>query len=135
MADIQNKHSVPRVQGRRRRAHALTKPHASTKSWAKTRKRQLPLLPPPVITRRGKTTIRRYRNRSFHRFEEVRGKPVDFIEFYTSGDYHVIEVRFADKTAMHFAIDPGFTVEPGYSDWKTGNRRRIKNWPLISSAT
>jgi len=40
-----------------------------------------------------------------------------------------------DKTAMHFAIDPGFTVEPGYSDWKTGNRRRIKNWPLIRSAS
>ena len=128
MADIQNKHSIPRVQGRSRT-------HALTKRAVKTRKRPLPLLPPPVITRRGKTTIRRYRNRSFHRFEEVRGKSVDFIEFYTSGDYHVVDVRFEDKTAMHFAIEPGFTVEPGYSDWKTGNLRRIKSWPLIRSAT
>src|SRR5262245_66272614 len=101
MAGIQNKHSAPRVQGRSRCARA------ATKLVVKTRKRSLPLLPPPVITRRGKTTIRRYRNRSFHRFEEVRGKPVDLIEFYTSGDYHVVEIRFADKTAMHFAIDPG----------------------------
>jgi hypothetical protein len=128
MADIQNKHSVPRAQGRSRRAHAQTKPAV------KTGKRSLPLLPPPVISRRGKTTIRRNRNRSFHRFEEVKGKPVDFIEFYTSGDYHVVDVRFEDKTAMHFAIEPGFMVEPGYSDWKTGNWRPIKRWPLIRSA-
>jgi len=31
--------------------------------------------PPPVITRRGKTTIRRYRNRSFHRFKRSEANP------------------------------------------------------------
>jgi hypothetical protein len=46
----------------------------------------------------------------------------------------VLDVRFEDKTAMHFAIEPGFMVEPGYSDWKTGNWRPIKRWPLIRSA-
>jgi hypothetical protein len=40
---------------------------------------------------------------------------------------------FQDKTALHFVIDPGFTLETGYADWKTGNWRRIKLWPLIRS--
>jgi hypothetical protein len=34
---------------------------------------------------------------------------------------------------LHFVIDPGFTLETEYSDWKTGNWRPIKRWPLIHS--
>jgi hypothetical protein len=44
-----------------------------------------------------------------------------------------IDVRFQDKTSMHFIIEPGFTLETDYADWKTGNYRRIKRWPLIRS--
>jgi hypothetical protein len=129
MADIQGKHSVPRAQDRRHRANVSTKPAV------KTRKRNLPLLPPPFITRRGKTTTRRYANRSFHRLEEVNGKTVDFVEFYTSSDYHAIDVRFQDKTALHIVIDPRFTLDTEYTDWKTGNGRAIKRWPLVHSQT
>ena len=99
----------------------------------KQRQRRIPALPKPIVTRRGKTTIRRYPGRHFHRFEEAHGKPLDYIEFFTSGEYHSFDIRFQDKTAMHFVIEPGFTVEPEYSDWKTGNWRRIKRWPLIRS--
>ena len=100
----------------------------------KTRKRRrFSSLPKPVITRRGKTTIRRYKGRHFHRFEEARGKPLDYIEFFTAGEYHCIAVRFQDKTCMNFVIEPGFTLGPEYSDWKTGDCRRIKRWPLIRS--
>ena len=91
------------------------------------------LLPKPIITRRGKTTIRRYPGRHFHRFEEAQGKPLDYIEFFSAGEYHSIDVRFQDKTAMHFVIEPGFTLEPEYADFKTGNWRPIKRWPLIRS--
>jgi hypothetical protein len=127
MAAIQGKHSVPRAQGRRTA-------HASTKS--KTRKRRrIPRLPPPKIIKRGKTTVRRYRGREFHRFEEFRGKIVEFAEVYTAGDYHAIDIRFQDKTALHFVIDPCFILESEHSDWKTGNLRTIKRWPLIRSQT
>lgn len=126
MAAIQNKHSVPGAQGRSRRAHASTKPAVKTRKPRSLLK--------PIITRHGKTTFLRYRGRSFHRFEEIRGKPVDFIEFYTSGEYHAIDVRFQDKTALHFIIEPRFTVEADFSDWKTGNLRRIRKWPPIPSA-
>jgi len=130
MAAIQGKHSVPRAQGRRR-AHASTKPAA-----VKTQKRarRIPRLPKPIITKRGKTTTRRYPGRIFHRFEEIKGKPVDYIEFFTMGEYHSIDVRFQDKTTLHFVIEPGFTLETEYADWKTGNWRPIKRWPLIRSA-
>ncbi|MBZ5489827.1 MAG: hypothetical protein LAO76_02720 [Acidobacteriia bacterium] len=94
---------------------------------------------PPALrfteTKRGKTTVRRYSGRTFYRFEEVKGKPVDFVEVFTSGENHAIDVRFQDKTALHFVIDPGFTLETEYADWKTENWRPIKSWPLIHSET
>ncbi len=93
----------------------------------------LPLLPPPVVSRQGRTTISRYSNRSFHRMEEVKGKTVDFVEFFTSDGYHVIDIGFEDKTALHLAIEPCFTLEREYADWKTGNHRSLKEWPLIRS--
>ena len=86
-------------------------------------------------TKRGKTTVRRYSGRTFYRFEEVKGKPVDLVEVFTAGGYHSIDVRFQDKTALHFAIEPSFILETEYADWKTGNWRPIKRWPLIRSET
>jgi hypothetical protein len=143
MAGIQDKHSPSRAQGSRRSAQASTKP-APTKSAKskfetsarKHRKRER--LPPSLRfteTKRGKTTIRRYSGRTFYRFEEVKGKVVDLVEVFTTGESHSIEVRFQDKTALHFVIDPGFILETEYADWKTGNWRPIKSWPLIHSET
>jgi len=91
----------------------------------------------PNTTKRRKATSRRPHQsamRRSYRFKDVKGKPVDFVEVYTSGDYHCIDVRFQDKTALTFAIDLGFTVQAGYSRWKAGNQRLVKEWPLIRSA-
>jgi hypothetical protein len=160
LADNQGKQSFSRAQGSRHRAHALTKPavkaqklksrphatgkagerakHAakprdSTRSRAKTKRETVPPSLRYKETKRGKTTIRRYPGRTFYFFEEARGKPLDRIEFFTSGNYHCIDVKFEDKTTFHFVIDPTFTLEASYSDWKTGNWRPIKRWPVIAS--
>ncbi|HET8891132.1 MAG TPA: hypothetical protein VFQ41_19675 [Candidatus Angelobacter sp.] len=148
MAGIQHKHSPSRAQGSGRSAHALTKPahikSAITKTQSSTRihlnpkKRKRERVPESLRfteTKRGKTTVRRYSGRTFYRFEEVKGKTVDLVEVFTAGEYHSIDVRFEDKTALHFVIDPGFTLETEYADWKTGNWRPIKRWPLIHSET
>ncbi len=143
MAGIQNKHSSSLAQGSLRRAHALTKParikSAKAKPKTSTRKhRKRERLPPSLRfteTKRGKTTARRYSGRTFYRFEEIKGKAVDFVEVFTAGEYHAIDVRFQDKTALHFVINPGFILETEYADWKTGNWRPIKRWPLIHSET
>lgn len=156
MADIQDKHSLSRAQGllphprtrktralrgpQRRTAHASTKTKAAPKpkfsSKQKSRKRRWPSrVPKPKIIKRGKTTIRRYSHREFHRFEEIQGKTVDYAEVYTSGEYHSIAIYFQDKTLFHFTIDLGFTMETQYADVKTGNWRTRKRWPLIHSET
>ena len=141
MAAIQGKHSPSRAQGSRRSAQASTKPAPQksgiTEARTSTRKhRKRERLPPSLRfteTRRGKTTIRRYRGRTFYRFDEFKSKIVDFVEVFTAGEYHSIDVRFQDKTTLHFVIDPGFTLETEHADWKTGNWRPIKRWPLIHS--
>jgi hypothetical protein len=143
LAAIQHKHSPSRAQGSRRSAHASTKhalnKSAITKSQSSIRKhRKRERLPPSLRfteTKRGKTTVRRYSGRTFYRFEEVKGKLVDLVEVFTAGEYHSIDVRFQDKTSLHFVIDPGFTLETEYADWKAGNWRPIKRWPLVHSET
>ena len=143
MAGIQDKHSPSRAQGSRRSAHASTKPapikSAIAKPQASTRRhRKRERLPASLRfteTKRGKTTIRRYSGRTFYRFEEVKGKVVDLVVVFTAGESHSIDVRFQDKTSLHFVIDPGFTLETEYADWKTGNWRPLKRWPLIHSET
>jgi hypothetical protein len=139
MAGIQSKHSSPRAQGSRRSVHAATKPKSSpgkSRSRKKPKKRErLPASLRFTETKRGKTTVRRYSGRRFYRFEEVKGKLVDYVEVFTAGEYHAVDVRFQDKTEFHFVINPGFILETELADWKTGNWRPIKRWPLIHSET
>lgn len=48
-----------------------------------------------------------------------------------TGDDPCVEIGFADKTALLFIMDTDtrLTMEPVYSDWKTGNERLIRRWP------
>jgi len=136
MAVTESKRSVSLAQPSARTQPANPSPakHRSPKRQAK--KERLPASLRPVITRRGRTTVRRYEGgRSFHRFEEAKGKAIDYIEFFTSDGFHNIDIAFEDKTAMHFVIEPSFTLETDYADWKTGNWRPLKRWPHIRSAS
>ena len=108
---------------------------SSARTQPATRKSSTPESLRFTEKRKGKTTIRQYRGRSFHRFEEAKGKPIDYIEFFTCGGFHSIDISFQDKTAVHFVIEPTFNLETEFADWKTGNWRGIKEWPLIRSAT
>ena len=144
MAAIESKRSVRSAQPRKKHS-AISTQHSARKhrnpkkpnpKGPKPKKRErLPASLRFTETKRGKTTIRRFRGRTFYRFEEFNGKTVDFVEVFTAGEYHAIDVRFQDKTALHFIIDPGFTLETEHVDWKTGNWRPIKRWPLIHSET
>jgi hypothetical protein len=142
MAISQAKRSRHSAQSRALKPASTTTPKTgsiatpkSNEKRVRRRRRKLPLLPPAVVTRRGKTTIRRFINRSFHRMEEIKGKIVDYVEFFTSSESHSIDICFQDKTTLHFTIDPSFLLETEYADWKTGNWRRIKRWPTLRSAT
>ena len=137
MAATQNKHSLSRAQGSRRSAHASTKTQRSLHKHPRKSKKgeSVPQSLRFTETKRGKTTVRRYSGRTVYRLEELKGKHVDLVEVFTAGGYHSIDVRFQDKTALHFSIEPGFILETEYADWKSGDWRPIKRWPLIRSET
>jgi hypothetical protein len=122
------------IESKRSSAHTQPTTTSPSKHRSSTRKK-LPASLRSTVTRRGKTTIRRFPGRNFHRFEEAKGKAIDYIEFFTSDGFHNIDIAFDDKTAMHFVIEPSFTLETDYADWKTGNWRPLKKWPLIPSAS
>ncbi|MBZ5508161.1 MAG: hypothetical protein LAO78_22090 [Acidobacteriia bacterium] len=123
MAAIESKRSIPPAQLRAPKPRKSRKPTKVPESLRFTE------------TKRGKTTIRRFPGRTFHRFAEAKGKQLDYIEFFTMGEFHCFDVAFEDKTAMQFVIEPTFTLETDYADWKTGDWRPIKKWPLIHSQT
>jgi hypothetical protein len=67
------------------------------------------------------------------KFPQVKGKTLTEVEFATTTEYHSIALRLQDQTELHFALEPGFTLLAGYTDWKTGDSRRIKRWPVVRS--
>jgi len=125
MAVIESKRSSLRAQP----ATTSSAKHRSPKRG------RLPASLRPKITTRGRTTIRRYPGRSFHRFEEAKGKAIDYIEFFTTNGFHNIDIAFDDKTSVNFVIEPSFTLDTEYADWQTGNLRPLKKWPLTHSAS
>ncbi len=72
---------------------------------------------------------RKRRGKQFFRFNEVEGKTVEFVEMGTAADFPCIEISFADKTALLFLMGTRLTMEPVYSDWKTGDQRLLRRWP------
>ena len=60
-------------------------------------------------------------------------KLVESVEFSSEPGYHCVRLNFKDKTCLNFAIDAGFTIETDYADWKTGNQRIIRRWPMVRS--
>src|SRR6476620_11346432 len=138
MAVTENKRSLPAAQPTTLTAKHRSSKRATVNPTTKPTRKKRERLPASLrftVTKRGKTTIRRYPGRSFHRFEEAKGKALDYVEFFTMGEYHCIDIAFEDKTAMHFVIEPSFTLETDYADWRTGNWRPIKHWPNIRSAS
>ena len=132
------KTNQPKTSAGRRKVQAHRAPRKPRKlTPGKLKKHKKPERIPAKFrfteTTRGKTTVRKYSNRTFHQMNEFKGKVVELVQIFTSGDYNSISVRFQDKTSLDFAIDTGFTVDTDYTDWKTGNMRRIKRWPIIRS--
>ena len=74
-------------------------------------------------------------HRKFVEFTEMKGRTVEKIELFTTGEYHSISIDFQDKTALHLRIDPGFILNANFADTKTGDINVIHEWPPIHSTT
>ena len=64
-------------------------------------------------------------------FSGMKGRTVERIDVCLSSDYHSVSVRFEDKTDFTVEIDTRMVLTALHSDWKTGNMRVLRRWPVI----
>jgi len=73
------------------------------------------------------------RIRKVLKFPQTKGKIIAAVELSLSTEYRVVDIRFQDKTALTFSLEPCFRIAPVLADWKTGNYRLLKRWrPVLS---
>ena len=76
----------------------------------------------------------RFPHTKFFYFRPAQGKTIEKVEFSASADHHDITIWLTDKASLNFSIEAGFTVKPEYSDWKSGEQRIVRSWPLLRSS-
>ena len=67
------------------------------------------------------------------RLHKASGKIVAGVELYVSSDYYIIEIRFKDKTALVFDLEPCVRVFSDLADWTTGNYKPVRRWRPVHS--
>jgi hypothetical protein len=66
-------------------------------------------------------------------FPQARGRTVEKVELCLDSDYHCVAIRFKDKTDLTVVIDLALTFQATYSEWKAGNQKVLKRWPVVRS--
>jgi len=66
-------------------------------------------------------------------FPEARDKVVEIVELTVEPDYYGITIRFQDKTALTFSMEPCVFVFPIYEDWTSGDAKVLKQYQPIRS--
>lgn len=71
--------------------------------------------------------------RTRHDFPEAKDKIVELVELSAEPDYYGISIRFQDRTALTFAIEPCVVAFPVFSDWTSGEEHQLKRYqPILS---
>jgi len=84
-------------------------------------------------TKERRTQARRKRRHTrLLRFDQLKGKTVEFIEISADADFPCVEIGFDDKTALLVLMNAQLTMEPEYSKWHTGNQRLLRRWPALN---
>ena len=133
MAVIKAKRSVHLRQAARRNNRRATNRHPERGKPAERRNqtRTTSLTQPHSSLAR----FSRFPHTRFFHYRQARGKTVEKEEFSASVDHHDITIWFTDKTSLNFSIEAGFTLKTQYSDWKSGEQRIVRSWPLFRSHT
>jgi hypothetical protein len=66
-------------------------------------------------------------------FPQAKGKIIERVELDVTPDYYIVEIRFQDKTALSFELEPCVMVYPEFTNWKSGNYRPLKRWRPVHS--
>jgi len=64
-------------------------------------------------------------------YKEVAGKVVEKVTLTNEEDWHMLTVRFTDKTQLGFQIKMRLEASPELTDWKTGDGKSLKQYPLV----
>jgi hypothetical protein len=64
-------------------------------------------------------------------FPQAKGRTVEMIELIAEGDYHCVAIRFQDRTDLEVIIDPALTFKASLYEWKSGNQRVLRSWPVL----
>lgn len=68
-----------------------------------------------------------------HDFPEAKDKIVELVELSVESGYYGITIRFHDKTALTFVIEPCVFAFPVYEDWTGGEAKVLKEYTPIRS--
>lgn len=63
----------------------------------------------------------------------MNGRVVDYVEFFTTGDGHILTIQFQDKIALCLDIEPRFQLRAELQDRKGGEIEIARKWPAIAS--
>lgn len=66
-------------------------------------------------------------------FAEIEGKTIKSLELWLECEEGNIVLNFTDNTVFELDVATGYIVQAEHSNWKTGNGRLIKRWPLFPS--
>jgi len=67
------------------------------------------------------------------KFSQARGRTVEMVELSLDSDFHCVSIRFKDNTDLTVAINTALTFRAEYSEWKAGNQKFVKRWPVVGS--
>jgi hypothetical protein len=66
-------------------------------------------------------------------FPQAKGRTVEKVELSLDSEFRCVSIRFKDKTDLTVVIDTALTFRAEYSEWKAGNQKVLKRWPVIRS--
>jgi hypothetical protein len=66
-------------------------------------------------------------------FKEAKGKTIESIQVHVEGGNYNIDINFIDNTALILGVEPFVAVFPYLGDWKTKERKILKEWEPIQS--
>ena len=67
------------------------------------------------------------------KFSQARGRTVKMVELSLDSDFHCVSIRFKDNTDLTVVINTALTFRAEYSEWKAGNQKFVKRWPVVGS--
>jgi hypothetical protein len=93
----------------------------------------MPLKKKSSAKRRALHKARKSFHKRYLKLSQAQGRKVEKIELLADSGYHCVSITFQDKTDLDVVIDPGFSFRASLYDWKTGNQKVLKRWPVVRS--